>query len=219
MTARSRPRRCRWRVTKRFRNGSGRFPPSRVPITSGAVTKGGRQRGPTKGSAQSGPTEWSDKVVRTVPCAALIQETPLPHSSSPRRRRRSGSAALIQEAPLPHRGLCGPLSPTSPAHRAALIQEAPLPHPSSTRRRRRSGSAALIQETPLPHRGLCGPLSPTSPAFLCAVKIRPADAAEHHGRLPLRVALLPRDQGQRFSADIADRFSRWTGRCSPPRFC
>ncbi len=60
MTARSRPRRCRWRVTKRFRNCSGRFPPSRVPITSGAVTKGGRQRGPTKGSAQSGP----HKVVR-----------------------------------------------------------------------------------------------------------------------------------------------------------
>ena len=138
-------------------------------------------------------TKWSDKVVRTVPCAALIQETP-----------------------LPHRGLCGPLSRTSPAHCAALSQEARLPHPSSTRRRRRSGSAALIQEAPLPHRGLCGPLTPTSPAFLRAVKIRPADAAEHHGRLPLRVALLPRDQGQRFSADIADRFSRWTGRCSPP---
>jgi len=49
--------------------------PSRAPITSGAVTK----------------------VVRTVHCAALIQETP-----------------------QPHRGLCGPLTPTSPAFLRAV---------------------------------------------------------------------------------------------------
>ena len=66
--------------------------PSRAPITSGAVTTGVR---PVHWAATR-LTRWIDRtasvpiVVRTVHCAALSQETP-----------------------LPHRGLCGPLSPTA----------------------------------------------------------------------------------------------------------
>ncbi|MEN9638097.1 MAG: hypothetical protein RL077_6501 [Verrucomicrobiota bacterium] len=102
--------------------------PSRAPITFGPVPK----------------------VVRTVPCAAPSQETPLPHS-----------------------GLCGPLSPTSPAflrpvpkvvrtvHCAALSQETPFrtgdcadhfrrqPHPAPLARLRRQSPDQ--REAP-PHR-------------------------------------------------------------------
>ena len=113
--------------------------PSRAPITSGAMTKGVRHRGPhrplwgSSGAACRVAHTAVSKVVRTVPCAALSQETPLPHS-----------------------GLCGPLSPTSPAFLRAV----------TIARVRHSG----------PHSPLCGSESGVAPSAQRTVRTTYADS-------------------------------------------